>query len=94
MYYVYAIQSKLDQSFYTGRTSSLEERLHCHNMPELNVGITKRKSPWDYFFILEVGNLKLAGRIENHLKKMKSKKYIKDLKKYPEIAQKLIKKYS
>ncbi len=36
----------------------------------------------------------MAGKIENHIKKMKSKKYIKDLKKYPEIAQKLIKKYS
>ncbi len=94
MYYVYAIQSKLDQSFYIGKTSNLEDRLHYHNTPELNVGITKRKIPWDYFFILEVGNLKLAGKIENHLKKMKSKKYIKDLKKYPEIAQKLIKKYS
>jgi len=36
----------------------------------------------------------VAGKIEIHIKKMKSKKYIQDLKKYPEIAQKLLKKYS
>ncbi|WP_424370145.1 GIY-YIG nuclease family protein [Muriicola sp.] len=60
MYYVYVIQSKLDQSFYIGRTSSLEERLHCHNTPELNVGITRRKIPWEYFFVLEVGSSMLA----------------------------------
>jgi putative endonuclease len=94
MFYVYVIQSKRDQSFYIGRTSNLEERIQYHNTPDLNVGNTKSKIPWEYFFVLEVNNSKLGGKIENHIKKMKSKKYIQDLKKYPEIAQKLIKKYS
>ncbi|QBA63131.1 GIY-YIG nuclease family protein [Muriicola soli] len=94
MYYVYVIQSGLDDSFYIGKTSNLEERLLFHNTPELNKGITKRKIPWKYFFILEIGDLRLAGKIENHIKRMKSRKYIQDLKKYPEITQKLIKKYS
>ena len=94
MFYVYVIQSKIDYSFYIGKTSNLEDRLHYHNTPELNVGITKRKIPWDYFFVLEVDNSKVAGKIEIHIKKMKSKKYIQDLKKYREIAQKLLKKYS
>jgi putative endonuclease len=32
--------------------------------------------------------------IEQHIKKMKSKVYIQNLKRYPEILQKLINKYS
>jgi putative endonuclease len=44
----------------------------------------------------EIPNLdKVAARkIETHIKAMKSKKYINNLKKYPEISLKLIAKYS
>jgi putative endonuclease len=35
-----------------------------------------------------------AHKIENHIKKMKSKKYIENLKKYPEISLRLLQKYS
>ncbi len=94
MFYVYVIQSKLDQSFYIGRTSNLEERLQYHNTPELNVGITKRKIPWIYYFVMEVPNARIAGAIENHIKRMKSRRYIENLIKYPELGKKLLEKYS
>jgi len=83
-----------DQSFYVGKTSDLEERLKWHNNERLNVGVSKRKILWEYFFTLEVGNSKIAGKIENHIKRMKSRKYILNLLKYPEIGYKLIEKYS
>ncbi len=35
-----------------------------------------------------------ALKIEKHIKNIKSKKYIHDCAKYPEISQKLLKKYS
>jgi putative endonuclease len=37
--------------------------------------------------------MKQALRIEKHIKNMKSKKYIEDIKKYPEITERLKEKY-
>jgi putative endonuclease len=36
----------------------------------------------------------VAGKIEIHIKKMKSRSYLINLSKYPEIGQKLITKFS
>jgi len=94
MNYVYIIQSKLDKSFYIGKTSDLKKRLDFHNSYDLNKGITRRKLPWDYYHILEMENAVTAARIERHIKSMKSRKYIENLKKYPEMTEKLLKKYS
>ncbi len=94
MHYVYVIKSLKNGSFYIGKTSNLVDRLHFHNTAELNVGVSRNGIPWAYFYTLEVEDAKAAGKIEDHIKKMKSRKYISDLKKYPEISQKLIKKYS
>ena len=94
MHYVYVIESELDGSFYIGKTSAIENRLEFHNSVELNKGITKRKIPWIYYFVMEVPNARIAGAIENHIKRMKSRRYIENLRKYPEIGQKLLEKYS
>ncbi|MBT8280298.1 MAG: GIY-YIG nuclease family protein [Muriicola sp.] len=94
MHCVYVIQSKLDASFYIGETSNLEQRLHLHNSQDLNEGRTKRKIPWEVFYVLETKDRTTAIKIEKHIKRMKSRKYIEDLKNYPEIAKKLLEKYS
>ena len=65
-----------------------------HNSPILNKGVTRRKIPWSYFYVMEVNSSTVANKIERHIKKMKSAKYIENLVKYPEIGEKLIKKYS
>ena len=84
----------MDGSFYIGKTSDLDERLSWHNDIERNVGMTKRKIPWKYFLVLEVEDMKIAGKIENHIKRMKSRAYIVNLKKYQELGKRLIEKYS
>ena len=94
MHYVYVIKSLIDNSFYIGQTSNLNERLRIYNSKEENHGVTKRKIPWDIFYTIEVENSTIAIKIEQHIKKMKSRNYIKNLKKYPEMGQKLIEKYS
>jgi putative endonuclease len=94
MCFVYIIESLKDGSFYIGRTADLKERLNWHNSEELNQGITKRKMPWNYFFTLEVENTRISDKIENHIKRMKSREYIRNLAKYPEISERLIEKYS
>jgi len=75
-------------------TADLEQRLIYHNSLALNKGITSRKIPWEYYYTLTIKNSTTAFKIESHIKKTKSRKYIEDLKKYPEIAQKLLEKYS
>ena len=94
MPYVYIIQSQLDLSFYTGKTFDLHKRLIWHNSKKLNKGVTKNKIPWNYFYTLETKNIIVAGKIENHIKQMKSRKYIQNLQKYPELGEKLLRKYS
>ena len=50
-------------------------------------------SDWTLFYSLEVNNNTIARKIEAHIKKMKSKVYINNLKNYPEISEKLIQKH-
>ncbi|UWX55237.1 GIY-YIG nuclease family protein [Maribacter litopenaei] len=94
MYFVYVIRSIKDGTFYIGKTANLESRLAFHNDIERNIGFTKGKIPWEYFFTLAVADSLVAGKIENHIKKMKSRRYLINLAKYPEIGQKLITKFS
>ena len=94
MPFVYIIKSQKTESFYIGKTYDLEQRLFCHNSNELNQGSSKSGIPWEYYFSLEVPTYELAGKLEMHIKRMKSREYCKNLVKYPEISQKLIEKYS
>ncbi|MEB8328027.1 GIY-YIG nuclease family protein [Flavobacteriaceae bacterium KMM 6897] len=94
MPFVYIIKSIKTESFYIGKTYDLAERLRYHNSIELNKGSSKSGMPWKYFFTLEVPTYMLAGKLEMHIKRMKSREYCMNLIKYPEISQKLIEKYS
>ncbi len=94
MCFVYIIQSEADDTFYVGYTRNLSERLDFHNDPKINSGVTRHKIPWKYFYTLKAPNCKVAIKIEKHIKRMKSQSYINNLKKYPEMGQKLLKKYS
>jgi putative endonuclease len=88
------IQTDIDDSFYVGHTQNLEKRLEYHNDFDLNEGVTRLKIPWKYYFILETHSKSSAIKIEKHIKRMKSQAYIVNLKKYPELGEKLLKKYS
>ncbi|MBC6997304.1 GIY-YIG nuclease family protein [Cytophaga sp. FL35] len=94
MHYVYVIQSEKTKGFYIGETANLETRLNWHNNVELNIGVTKNSIPWQYHFTLPVPNRTIALGIEKHIKKMKSRVYLENLLKYPEISKRLLKKYS
>lgn len=94
MHFVYIIKSKKDGSFYIGETSDLEKRLHWHNSEELNIGFTKSRNPWEYHFTLKVDDKQIAKKIERHIKNIKSRQYLENLVRFPEIASKLIEKYS
>ncbi|PBQ33667.1 endonuclease [Sphingobacteriaceae bacterium] len=93
MHFVYVIFSQNTNKFYIGETPDVLTRLAFHNDIGKNTNSTKSGIPWEIFWFLEVGDRSLARRIETHLKKMKSKKYLEDLKKHPSISENLVEKY-
>src|SRR4051812_17328325 len=94
MHYVYIIQSISTSNYYVGETPDPESCLIFHNDKERNTNSTKSGIPWQLFWTLQLNNKTLALKIEKPIKKMKSCKYLEDLKKYPAISEKLILKYT
>jgi putative endonuclease len=94
MFCVYIIySSKLDR-YYIGSSDNFNLRLQEHNNALYPDAFTKRGIPWKKILILDGLTSKQAYLIENHLKKMKSKKYIQNLIMYPELTEKIVEKYS
>ncbi|WP_347374370.1 GIY-YIG nuclease family protein [Aequorivita sp. Q41] len=91
-YWVYILHSKKLSKFYTGYTSNLDVRFTFHQNPESRK-FTYRADDWEIFYKIKCQSQKQAIAIESHIKKMKSKTYIQNLKKYPEISIKLLQKF-
>ena len=93
MYSVYVLYSLGLTKYYIGYSSQVSNRLNYHNDLDKNVIWTKRGIPWTLF--LEINELSepQAIKIESHLKKMKSKRYLENLKRYPEMVAKLKERY-
>ncbi|MCO6496030.1 MAG: GIY-YIG nuclease family protein, partial [Chitinophagaceae bacterium] len=86
-YILYSL--KLDK-FYTGFTQeSVEERVIKHNSSSYGVRYTSGTNDWEIFLIIECATISQALKVEKHIKRMKSKKYIRDLKTYPEMVERL-----
>jgi putative endonuclease len=94
MHTVYVIYSKTLDKYYIGETENVSERLVQHNTKFFNSAYTGLTNDWELFFSLEVPNRAIARKIETHIKRMKSKKYVENLKIYPSISEKLLKTYS
>jgi len=54
---------------------------------------TSKADDWELFLTIDCKIKQQATNIESHIKKMKSKVYIQNLKKYPEMIEKLIQKF-
>ena len=91
---VYIIYSLADDSYYVGYCQeNLEERLVKHCTGFYDNSYTKKATDWQLFWHLQCSSKQQALAIEKHIKAMKSRKYIIDLKKYPTISEKLLLKY-
>ena len=85
---VYILHSKKLNRYYIGETPNIEERLVFHENSPAHKFTAKAKD-WLLFHSMECSDKFQAKRIETHIKKMKSKVYIENLKKYPEIFDRL-----
>ena len=91
---VYVIYSQTVTRFYIGQSSlSPLERLEQHNAGKFENKFTAKGIPWELFVTITCNSREQAMKIEKHIKAMKSKKYVEDLRNYPEIIQKLLVKY-
>jgi putative endonuclease len=77
MYYVYIIQSQLDNSFYIGFSTNVEARLKEHNFGKTNY--TSKKRPWRLVYTEEFKNKTDALKRELFLKRQKNKEFYQSL---------------
>jgi len=92
-YFVYILYSQKLDRHYTGSTSDITTRVGFHNNAEARK-FTAKADDWQLAFTLACENKQQGLDIEKHIKAMKSKVYIQNLIKYPEMVLKLIEKYS
>ena len=92
-YSVYILHSKSLDRFYIGMSNDLNVRLDFHLNPNETRKFTAKAKDWTLFIAIDNLSKNKALKIEKHIKKMKSKIYIQNLLKYPEIIEKLIIKF-
>jgi len=94
LYYCYILYSPTLDKFYIGETENLEERLIQHNTGIHEVAYTKQVSDWELYHEIICQSRSQVRAIERHIKQMKSKIYIKNLRRYPEMSKKLLNKFN
>ncbi len=94
MFFVYIFYSRQSDSFYIGQTTDLSRRINEHNQHIFLKAETRKASDWKLFHKIECASRTQAILIERHIKRMKSKTYLKNLSKYPEMTENLLKKYA
>ncbi|WP_084426805.1 GIY-YIG nuclease family protein [Aequorivita capsosiphonis] len=92
MAHTYILYSQKLDSFYIGAChEDLSIRIINHNNGRYGRHrFTSRASDWVLFLQFEVGSYAHAIRLERKIKSMKSRKYIMNLSKYPELREKII----
>ena len=89
-YTTYVLYSPSIDRFYIGYSSNFTERLKFHNDLDKNRISTKRGIPWEVFLTMDGLEKSVSRKLELHLKRMKSKKYLKDLKANPQLVKNLL----
>ena len=87
---VYILYSNRINRFYIGSCLNLEERLDQHKNRVFPNSFTTIADDWELFLSFENLEYNHARAIELRIKKMKSTKYIWNLKLYEELRNKLI----
>jgi putative endonuclease len=93
-FYCYIIYSSSNDSYYIGYTSDIQERIKHHNNGHFGgKSFTYKAKDWNLFLLIPCKSIRQAVFVESKIKKMKSRTYIENLKKYPEILEKILKDF-
>ncbi len=90
---VYVLYSKTIDGYYVGSCIEFLSRFQEHLNKTYENAYTRKASDWKLYFLLENLEYAQARKIEKHIKLMKSRTYIENLKKYPEMVSLLTEKY-
>lgn len=88
IHFVYIIYSPSTDRFYIGETMDLEGRVIQHQTHQYSGGFTSLADDWAIILYFECSDRSQALNIESKIKKMKSKKHIRNLIQYPDLRQK------
>ena len=89
----YIIYSKLLDKYYVGITQlGIESRLVKHNSSYYDKTFSAITSDWAVYLLIPCDTVSQSIRLEKHIKKMKSRVYIENLLRYPEMIEKLLQK--
>ena len=89
----YVLISKSLDRFYIGSTDNFEKRLFEYNTGFYENTFTSKVADWELFLFIPCLSRKQSTLVETHIKKMKSKKFIENLKQYPELVEKMKSRY-
>ena len=93
-FFCYILYSKSINRYYVGFTSDIEERLKLQNNGHFGgKTFTFKASDWEQYLLIPCETAEQAVFIESKIKKMKSRKYIENLKNYPEMIEKIQKEF-
>ena len=93
-YCCYILYSKSINRYYVGYTSDIDERIKLHNSGSFGKkSYTHCAYDWELFLKIPCDTIEQAMFIESKVKMMKSRKYIENLRKYPEITDKILIEY-
>jgi putative endonuclease len=90
MYFVYVIYSVKLNRFYTGTTDDLDKRIEQHNSAFYPNSFTSKGIPWELKVFFSFENNKTAMDAEKFIKRMKSKIFIENIIKRPELLTEII----
>jgi len=90
MYFVYVIYSEKLNRFYTGTTDDLDHRIAQHNSAFYPNSFTSKGIPWELKVFFSFENNKTAIDAEKFIKRMKSKIFIENIIKKPELLTEII----
>ena len=91
---MYLLYSERIDRFYIGSTElAPAERLLQHNSLEECTVFTAKGQPWRLVLTLACETRLQAVRVERHIKRMKSRRYVQNLLNYPEMQKKLLSRY-
>ena len=93
MHFVYILYSRSIDKYYVGETDDVDRRRLLHNIGHFKGSYTSQSSDWEIVLKVECKDRSQALAIENAIKKWKSREYIENLVKYPELMEKLKKKF-
>ena len=93
-FFCYVLYSQSLNRYYIGYTSDIEERIKLHNTGYFRgKSYTHITSDWDKYLLIPCETVTQAVFVESRIKKMKSRKYIENLKRYPEMIEKILKEF-